>query len=119
MWLRWELQEECGDLHALMLRFDSERELETHELGRSLLCMLRDEQMGLQSLPRADVVPVRDNPFDLIRDRLAAAEVAIRGLQPQVSIASDPFCSLEVHSVMLLACTSILSSPHNVVLFEL
>lgn len=119
MWCKWELQEECGDLHALMVRFDSERELETHELGRSLLGMLRDEQMGLQSVNQADVVPVRDNPFDLIRDRLAAAEVAIRDLQPQVSIVSDPFCTLEVHFVMLLAWTPILHTVHNVILFEL
>jgi hypothetical protein len=119
MWCKWELQEECGDLHALMPRFDSERELETHELGRSLLCMLRDEQMGLQSVPQADVLPVRENPFDLIRDRLAATEFAIRHLQPQVSIVSDPFCTLEVHSVMLLPWTTLLSSIHNVIFFEL
>lgn len=91
MFLKWEHQEDCGDLHALMLRFDDERELETHELGRSLLCMLRDEQMGFRYEPQPDVVPARENPFDLIRDRLAAAEVAIRDLQPQVSLLSDHF----------------------------
>jgi hypothetical protein len=37
MYCKWELEEECSNLQALMLRVDSEQELELHELGRSLL----------------------------------------------------------------------------------
>ena len=42
MYLKWELEnctkeEDCTNLRALMLRFDSETELESNELGRSLL----------------------------------------------------------------------------------
>jgi hypothetical protein len=51
MYCRWELEEDCSDLNALMRRFDSESVLETHELGRSLLLMLRDEDDGLRVLP--------------------------------------------------------------------
>ena len=33
MFCRWELQEDCGNLRALMHRFDSESELQSTELG--------------------------------------------------------------------------------------
>ena len=34
MYYKWELQEDCSDLRALMLRFDSEIELEAHDTTR-------------------------------------------------------------------------------------
>ena len=51
MYCKWELQEDCTNLRALMLCFDSEVALETHELGRSMLLMLDDDDNGLQILP--------------------------------------------------------------------
>jgi len=86
MYCKWELQEDCSNLHALMLRFDSERELESHELGRSLLFMIRDEDMGFPSWPRHSIVNAANNPFEAIHERLAAADLAIRDLQAQVSL---------------------------------
>ena len=47
MYCRWELQEDCSDLGALMVRFDSESELESNALGRSLLRMIRDDDNAL------------------------------------------------------------------------
>ena len=46
MFCKYELQEDCSDLRALMLRFDGERALETDELGRAMLQMLRDDEIG-------------------------------------------------------------------------
>lgn len=51
MYCKWELKEDCSNLQELMLQFDSEAELETHELGRSLLHMLRDDDIGLRVPP--------------------------------------------------------------------
>ena len=84
MYCRWELQEECGDLHALMERFNSELELETHHLGRSLLFMIQNDEIGFPAMAQVDVPQAREDPFALIRERLAAAEFAIQDLQPQV-----------------------------------
>ena len=84
MYCRWELGEDCSDLRSLMLRFDSELELETHELGRSLLFMVRSDDASLYNLqpPVASVAQV--NPFDAVRERLSAVTFAIKGLQDQV-----------------------------------
>ena len=85
MYCRWVLEEDCSNLRALMLRFDNERELESHELGQSLLMMIRDDDDNgldrLQSRIHSNVAP---NPFDAIRAGLAAVDVAFRGIQPQV-----------------------------------
>ena len=86
MYCRWELQEECSDLEALMLRFDSVSELESHELGRSLLCMVRDDDAGFVGFPIHAQAVHRANPFDAIRHRLAAVDVAIQGLHAQVQL---------------------------------
>ena len=51
MFCKWELQEDCTNLRALMLRFDSEEELDSHELGRSLLFMVRNEDVDVDGLP--------------------------------------------------------------------
>ena len=87
MFLKWELQEDCSNLHALMLRFDSERELQSHELGRSMLQMLRDDDTGLQILPPRIEFGSPSNPFDDIRSRLAAVDASLQAMQPQVHLA--------------------------------
>lgn len=69
-----------------MLRFDSELELESHELGRNLLSMVRDDDVGFVSVTRP-VQPIgAASPFDTFRERLAAAALAIQGLRPQVDL---------------------------------
>ena len=83
---RAELQEDCGDLHQLMLRFDDEAELQSHELGRSLLHMVRDEDDGLGSLSRRIHIDAPQNPFDVVRARIAAVDLAFRGLRPQLQV---------------------------------
>lgn len=89
MYCKWELEEDCSNLRALMLRFDSELELEAYELGRSLLFMVRDDDMGLNNLPQRVRPMSQTNPFDVVRERLAAVGSAIRDLHPQVHILSD------------------------------
>lgn len=84
MYCKWELEEDCSDLRALMLRFDSEEELKSHELGRSLLFMLRNEDVGPDIFPNRDRNIHRSDPFGDIRERLQAADLAIHGLQSQV-----------------------------------
>ena len=84
MYCKWVLGEDCSSLHALMCRFDSEVELESHELGRSLLFMIRDDDEGFFGMPHPPSVHVPDNPFDDFRERLSAAAMAIRDLHAQV-----------------------------------
>ena len=86
MYCKWELEEDCSNLQSLMLRFDSERELQSHELGRSLLFMIRDEDMGFETMARSNAVIAPTNPFDAVRERLAAADFAIRDLHAQVNL---------------------------------
>ena len=87
MYCKWVLNEDCSSLRALMLRFDNERELEAHELGRSLLLMVRDDDDdGLDRMPSRVRSDAASNPFDAIRARLADADVALRGLHPQVHV---------------------------------
>jgi hypothetical protein len=84
MFLKWELQEDCTDLGALMRHFDFEAQLESHELGRSLLFMVRDDVVGIDSLPRLSPIDPPINPFNVVRERLAAVDFALNGLHPQV-----------------------------------
>ena len=74
-----------------MLRFDSELELESHELGRSLLFMVRDDDIGFESLSRVVPLATPANPFDLIRERLAAAGSAIRDLHVHVHLPKHSY----------------------------
>ena len=84
MYCRWELEEDCTDLESLMFRFDSKEELESHELGRSLLYMVRDVETEFDNYPRHARAVERANPFEDIRHRLAAVDAAIHGLHAQV-----------------------------------
>ena len=84
MYCKWELQEDCSNLESLMVRFDSELELQSHDLGRSLLFMIHDEDSGFETLPRCGVLYAPPNPFNAITQRLAAADLSIRTLHAQV-----------------------------------
>lgn len=84
MYCKWELQEDCTDLYALVLRFDSELELDSHELGRLLLAMVRDDDDDFVGLKQQDPAPWTLNPFDVVRERLEAAHIAIRDDSGQV-----------------------------------
>ena len=112
MFCKWELQEDCSDLRALMLRFDSEAALGTHDLGRSLLEMLRNDDTGLHVLPTPTHFPSPLNPFDEFRSCLAVVDTAIQALQPQVHIALvyNSSCSIPALAAMPLYRTSTLCS---------
>lgn len=86
MYCKWELEEDCSDLCALMHRFDDESVLETHELGRSLMLMLRDEDIGLPIVPPPLHFVAAVNPFEAIRSRLHAVDNAFQGLRPHVHL---------------------------------
>ena len=75
-----------------MLRFDSESELETHELGRSLLLMVRSDDDGLYNLQPPVARVAHSNPFNAVRERLSAATSAIQGLQDQVLLVLEYLC---------------------------
>ena len=96
MYCRWELQEDCTDLRALMQRFDSETDLESHALGRSLLFMIRDEEAHIDRFPVHVPIVARENPFDAIRGRLSVLGMAIQDLRPQVNLTGD-FARLCAH----------------------
>jgi hypothetical protein len=84
MFCKWELQEDCTNLRSFMLRFESEAELHSTDLGRSLLSMVNDEDEGFDNLPCLQTIDPPLNPFDVVRQRLAAVDLAINELQPHV-----------------------------------
>lgn len=84
MYCRWELQEDCSDLQSLMHRYDSKTELETLELGRSLLLMIRSDHVGFDCVPPRVNIGAHANLFEEVRERLAAAAIAIEDLHMQV-----------------------------------
>jgi hypothetical protein len=106
MYCKYELQEDCGDLQALMLRFDSEAELESHALGRSLLFLVRDVDgdAGLELVSSRQHISAPANPFDAVRARLSNIDLAIRGLQTQVQliVGFNPTCNLQLVNTMAL-----------------
>lgn len=99
MFCKWELQDDCSNLWELMLRFDSEAELSTHELGRSMLLMIRDDESDMRILSPRVQISTADNPFDAIRTRLAAIGTAFQRLQPQVHVVPELHfpCSISGH----------------------
>ena len=68
-----------------MLRFDSETDLQSHELGRALLNMLHDDNLGIHNFPHQLDIASPVDPFEIFRERLAAAGMAILSLQQQVA----------------------------------
>jgi len=88
------LQDDCSNLRQLMLRFDSKVALQTHELGHSLLLMVRDDDVGLQNLPPRQFAVSFVNPFDAIRARLAEVDHAFASLHAQVQLDVDFWVSV-------------------------
>lgn len=77
MYCTWELEEDCTNLEALMVRFDYVAELESHELGCLLLFMVRHDEDGLHMYSQCDAPPNPiANPFDAVKERLAASDLA-------------------------------------------
>ena len=117
MFCRWELLEDCNDLQGLLERLDSEAELETHELGRALLFMIRNDESSLPtSSPRVHPGPPADNaadPFESVRERLAAVHSAIRTLQPQVLgfLGYSGFCAYLWEFLCAFSCVPVLCHP--------
>ena len=105
MFCKWELQEDCTDLVSLMHRFDSQHELESHALGRSLLAMLADEDGCFESAPEEAPIAARPSPFDSVRERLAAAASAIRHLQVQAHLLACPSAVFEFYTGGFDICT--------------
>ena len=93
MYCKWELEEDCTSLRALVCWFDSELELESHEPGRSLLSMIQDDDVGLISMARRPPTREAASLFHVIWERLAAFALAIRDLHPQVHMLVD-LCSM-------------------------
>jgi hypothetical protein len=123
MFCRWELLEDCNDLHGLLVRFDSEADLETHELGRALLFMIRNDDSGLpMSSPRvhpgAAAASVAD-PFESVRERLSAVDSAIRTLQPQVLafLGYRRLCAYMWEFLCACWCAGVLCHPSSSVPF--
>lgn len=106
MYCRWELAEDCSNLWALMLRFDSEEELESHALGRALLFMVRDDEDGVDSLPRLGTVVAPIDPFQAVRERLAAAGSAIHSLQQHVHPFLHLSCTPLNRIVAFISCVA-------------
>ena len=105
MYCKWVLCEECSNLWDLMVRFDSEAELGSHELGRSMLQMLHGDEGGLHIMPPPLPAPTAVSPFAATRATLAAMDVALQTMRPQVHIDLDVtcLCSLPGRSCCQLA----------------
>ena len=120
MYCKWELQEDCTNLWELMLRFDSEAELQSHELGRSMLLMVRDDDVGLhQLLPRTQSTATV-NPFDAIRTMLAAVGTAFEAMHPQVHLGLDVPSSCSSPQMLLVPLGNAIclfplwATPHHI-----
>ena len=92
-----------------MHRFDSQHELESHALGRSLLAMLADEGGCFESAPEEAPIAARPSPFDSVRERLAAAASTIRHLEVQAYLLACPSAVFEFYT----GCFDILFRTRN------
>ena len=93
MYCRYVLEEDCSSLWALMVRYDCEADLASHDLGRSMLAMLRDDDDdGPRPMPAPMHMSAPISPFDAIRGTLAAMDVALQTMRPQVLLALDVTC---------------------------
>jgi hypothetical protein len=114
MYCKWELQEDCSDLRALMLRFDSEAALESHELGRSMLQMLRDDDVGVPVLPPRAQLSTPIDPFYDIKSSIAAVNTTFQAFQPQVHVGFDcHFSGSLLGVVVLLLCEALCGWPQR------
>ena len=98
-----------------MDRFDDEEELESTALGRSLLSLVREEDEGMDTLPRRIHAAAPPNPFEAIRARLASTGHAIRGLGPQVhaNLCLCAPCAIHKINKMALQCAFIFFRTHR------
>jgi hypothetical protein len=71
-----------------MLWFDSEPKLKSHGLGRLLLFMIHDKNMSFDSLPWRICLDAPANPFNVVRNRLARMDLAIRDLHPLLHLVA-------------------------------
>ena len=122
MYCRWELQEDCSNLEGFILRFVSESELESHDLRRALLFMVRNIEEGLHaSTPYIQHEAAEDlvaDPFEVLQGRLAAVDAAIQTLQTQVlavigyilefTFHENLFCIVTCSFVLWHPCSSLL-----------
>jgi hypothetical protein len=93
MYCKYVLQEDCTNLWGLIVRYDCEANLASHDLGRSMLAMLRDDDDGgPQILPARVHMTAPVSPFDAIKTTLAAMDVALQTMHPQVHLALDVIC---------------------------
>ena len=95
-----------------MQNFDCEADLESHELGRSLLFMIHNDDAGLPGFHLHEPIVVPDNPFAVIRERLAAVDLAIHDLHVQVQWP-------EIHSLSFLCMIQVSCLIHvGIYLFQ-
>lgn len=111
MFCKWELEEDCTDLLSLMHRFDSQQQLESHVLGRSLLAMIADEDGCFETAPHQIPIVARPNLFDSVRERLATAASAIQDLQVQPSPLRTLFTVCEFTYSLRMAFNKSLVCP--------
>ena len=85
MYCKYVLQEDNTNLWGLMVRYDCEADLASHNLGRSMLAMIHDDyDEAPQIVPPRVHRPTSVSPFDAIRSTLAAMDVALQTMRPQV-----------------------------------
>ena len=102
-----------------MLRLDSEQELESHELGRSFLFMVREDDAGFESFPQHDNLINQSSPFDVVRERLAAIDLAFRELQLHVHVVIALFSRFHSSAIASLPLPSFIfvGSVRNALFF--
>ena len=102
MYCKWELLEDCSNLRALMRRFDSEAALESHELGRSMLQMLHDDDVGMFVLPPRAQFSAPIDPFDDIKSSLVVVHTSFQALQPQVHVGFVCHSSGSIQGIVVM-----------------
>ena len=99
-----------------MHRFDSESDLESHELGRYLLAMLWDDDFGFPTLINHVPPVARPDPFEAVRERLAAVASAMRELHAQVNKEPPLYhvCGLhrKIKKKYIMACGDFWQDPN-------
>lgn len=112
MYCKYVLQEDNTNLWGLMVRFDCEADLASHDLGCSMLAMLRDDAEGRPEIMRPRVLMIAAvSPFEAIRTTLAAMDVALQTMRPHVHLDLEITClgSPADHSCSNLAPLSVCS----------
>lgn len=63
-----------------MVWFDDEHQLEQSIIGESLLAMIKDEPIGFEGPARHVVKDAMEDPFPVVRERLATINEALNAL---------------------------------------